>query len=79
MKGFNNIDKSFFRKGQYVGYAGGRLYRIKKSGFGYWDAISQTLPIDSFKGKTLEDISAMLHEKGKAFKVMENNPNTKGV
>lgn len=32
MKSYTNIEKSAFRKGEYVGYGGGRVWRIKRVG-----------------------------------------------
>ena len=36
----NNIEKSAFRRGEYVGYGGGYVWRIVKQG-GYWYAYAQ--------------------------------------
>ena len=40
MKNYPNIEKSGFRKGEYVGYSNGKVYRITKtnSSFGNWCA-----------------------------------------
>ena len=40
MRSFPNIEKSGFHKGQYVGYAAGMVWRIKKtnSSYGAWCA-----------------------------------------
>ena len=36
MPSYPNIDKSAFRKGGYVGYGAGRVWRIRKTQFGGW-------------------------------------------
>jgi hypothetical protein len=43
MKNYPNIEKSGFRKGEYVGYANGKVFRISKtnSSFGSWFAHNQ--------------------------------------
>lgn len=40
MRNFYNIEKSGFRKGEYVGYCEGKVYRITKSNssYGTWHA-----------------------------------------
>tara|TARA_R110000822_G_scaffold4301_2_gene18435 strand:- start:1567 stop:1773 length:207 start_codon:yes stop_codon:yes gene_type:complete len=40
MKNYPNIEKSAFRKGEYVGYCEGKVYHIRKtnSSFGNWFA-----------------------------------------
>ena len=44
MKNYPNIEKSAFRKGEYVGYANGKVFHIKKSNssFGTWFAHNQS-------------------------------------
>ena len=48
----HNIEKSAFRQGQYVGYGGGKVWRISKSNssFGNWFAHNQ----DDFNEKLYE-------------------------
>lgn len=43
MKNYHNIEKSAFRHGEYVGYGGGKVWRISKSNssFGNWYAHEQ--------------------------------------
>jgi hypothetical protein len=43
MQNLHNIEKSGFHHGQYVGYSGGRVFRITKSNssFGNWAARQQ--------------------------------------
>jgi len=36
MKNYPNIEKSAFRKGEYVGYCEGRIYHIKRSKNTFW-------------------------------------------
>jgi len=44
MKNYANIEKSGFRKGEYVGYANGKVFKIKKSNstYGNWFAHNQS-------------------------------------
>ena len=44
MKNYPNIEKSAFRKGEYEGYANGKVFHIKKSNssFGTWFAHNQS-------------------------------------
>lgn len=43
MKNYLNIEKSAFRKGEYVGYANGKVFKITKSNssFGNWHAANR--------------------------------------
>lgn len=43
MKNYPNIEKSMFRRGEYVGYAKGKVFRITKtnSSFGNWHAANR--------------------------------------
>jgi hypothetical protein len=43
MKNYHNIDKSAFRKGEYIGYCEGRIFHISKSNssFGTWFAYNR--------------------------------------
>jgi hypothetical protein len=40
MKNYTNIEKSIFKKSEYVGYSNGKIFRITKSNssFGTWHA-----------------------------------------
>jgi hypothetical protein len=38
MQSLPNIEKSAFRRFEYVGYAGGKVYRVRKTGYGGWEA-----------------------------------------
>ena len=53
MKSYQNIEKSGFHKGEYVGHSEGRVFRIRKSNssFGTWCA---TLQNDYDQGRTTE-------------------------
>lgn len=64
MKSFHNIEKSAFRRFEYVGYAAGRVFRIRKSGFGYWEAWQNEpgVGLPYFRAKGLEAVSAKLEE-----------------
>jgi hypothetical protein len=54
----HNIEKSAFRRGQYVGYGGGTAWRISKGD--QWRAAPLHLPLPMLYGRTLRDISAQL-------------------
>ena len=43
MKNYLNIEKSAFRKGEYVGYSNGKVFHIRKSNssFGNWHAANR--------------------------------------
>lgn len=58
MKSMHNVEKSVFRKGEYVGYADG-AWRIVKVGK-LWRAVHQNGKHWSVKAKTLEDVSKSL-------------------
>lgn len=67
MTSFNNIEKSAFHAGQYVGYSGGRVYRIKRSNSTYgtwWAWRENAIPGDaanlSLYGHTLKQLSERL-------------------
>jgi len=53
----NNIEKSAFRRGEYVGYGGGQVWRIIKQG--YWYAYAQGSPA-VLHGARLKDLQAQL-------------------
>jgi len=58
---YQNIEKSAFRKGEYVGHATG-TWRIRRDGKG-WLAIAGSIPGHSgrtLRGATLRDISKQL-------------------
>lgn len=65
MKNYFNIDKSAFRKGEYVGYSGGRVYRISKSNssFGNWIARNRDDFNDQILAFGLASMSQKLQEK----------------
>ena len=64
MKSFPNIEKSAFRKGEYVGYSGGKVYRITKSKevSGYWHARNIDNLNDQISAFGLESMSKKLSE-----------------
>jgi len=43
MKNYHNIEKSAFRKGEYIGYCEGKIYHISKSNssYGTWFAYNR--------------------------------------
>jgi hypothetical protein len=65
MKNFANIEKSAFRKGEYVGYCEGRIYHISKSNssFGTWFAYNRDNYNDQIFAFGLEGISKKLQAK----------------
>lgn len=66
MRNLLNIEKSGFHRGQYVGYAGGRVFRITRghSSLGKWRAFNAgRAPAGenlNFYADTLEQLSAKL-------------------
>ena len=65
MKSYPNIDKSAFRKGEYVGYSEGKVYRISKSNssFGTWFAYNRDNYNDQVFAFGLESMSKKLQEQ----------------
>lgn len=57
----SRIEKSVFRRGEYVGYCDG-AWRIKKRG-DLWEARYQANPADYFKARTLDGIGAGLDQR----------------
>ena len=54
---YSNIDKSAFRKGQYVGYALGNVWRVYRDRNGVWHATAQGRVV---RGDTLRAVSEQL-------------------
>ena len=65
MKNFPNIEKSAFRKGEYVGYCEGRIYHISKtnSSYGTWFAHDRDNYNDQIFAFGLESMSIKLQAK----------------
>lgn len=63
MKNYTNIEKSAFRKGEYVGYCEGRVYHIRKSHGGYWSARNRDDGKDFFLAFGLDSMSKVLQAK----------------
>jgi hypothetical protein len=65
MKSYPNIEKSAFRKGEYVGYSEGKVYHISKtnSSFGSWFAHNQDNYNDQIFAFGLDSMSKKLQEK----------------
>jgi hypothetical protein len=65
MKNYHNIEKSAFRKGEYVGYSNGKVYRITKSNssFGNWHAHNQDNWNDQFFAFGLQSMSEKLADR----------------
>lgn len=66
MKNYPNIDKSAFRKGEYVGYCEGKVYRITKtnSSYGTWAAHNRDNYNDFVFAFGLDSMSQKLQQKG---------------
>ena len=64
MKSYHNIEKSAFRKGEYVGYSNGKVYYIRKSNssFGNWFAHNRDNWNDQIYAFGLESMSNKLSE-----------------
>lgn len=58
-RGFSNIEKSGFTRGEYVGYGGGAVFRIRRGQVEGWKAIENDGPRVLY-GKTLAALSAKL-------------------
>ncbi len=67
MQSMDNIEKSGFHRGQYVGYGGGKVWRITKStsSYGNWCARDQSEANNYFFAFRLADISAALTKKSR--------------
>ena len=65
MKSYPNIERSAFRKGEYVGYSSGRVYHIRKSNssFGNWFASNRDNWNDQIYAFGLQALSDKLAEK----------------
>ena len=63
MKALHNVDKSPFRKGEYVGYANG-VWHIRRNYAG-WIANHRENKHTGITGMTLSDISAQLDKIAK--------------
>jgi hypothetical protein len=65
MKSLPNIEKSAFRRHEYVGYGGGCVYRVRKCGTGGWEAWLGNGALDGMsqgylRARTLEAMSLKL-------------------
>jgi len=65
MRSYPNIDKSAFRKGEYVGYSEGKVYRNSKSNssYGTWFAYNRENYNDQVFAFGLESMSKKLQEQ----------------
>jgi len=65
MKNYHNIDKSAFRKGEYIGYCEGRIYHISKtnSSYGTWFAYNRDNYNDQIFAFGLASMSEKLEAK----------------
>ena len=65
MKNYPNIEKSAFRKGEYVGYCEGKIFHIRKSNstYGTWFAYNRDNYNDQIFAFGLDAISQKLQEK----------------
>ena len=73
MKSYLNIDKSAFRKGEYVGYSGGKVYRISKtnSSYGTWFARNRDNYNDQIFAFGLAQMSERLEMSERLAKVTQ--------
>jgi len=65
MRNYPNIERSAFRKGEYVGYCEGRIYHISKtnSSYGTWFAHDRDNYNDQIFAFGLESMSIKLQAK----------------
>ena len=68
VKNYLNIEKSAFRKGEYIGYCEGRIYHISKSNssFGTWFAYNRDNYNDQIFAFGLAAMSEKLQAKEEA-------------
>lgn len=68
MRNYPNIDKSAFRKGEYIGYCEGKIYRITKSNssYGTWHARNRDDFNDQIFAFGLQALSDKLQAKAAA-------------
>lgn len=68
MKNYPNIEKSAFRKGEYVGYCEGKVYHIRKtnSSFGNWFAHNRDNYNDQVFAFGLASMSQKLQQRAQA-------------
>lgn len=68
MRNYPNIDKSVFRKGEYIGYCEGKIYRITKSNssYGTWHARNRDDFNDQIFAFGLQAMSEKLQAKAAA-------------
>jgi len=63
-----NIEKSAFRKSEYVGYASGRVYRIMRDDRGWYALNRDGTDAGSYlHRRTLKEMSAALADVAKVF------------
>lgn len=72
-KGYHNIEKSGFRRGEYVGYGGG-VWRISKWGKSSWKVVLQGGGGKSFVASSFDEISRKLDALAKSEAVHRNGP-----
>jgi hypothetical protein len=70
MKNLSNIEKSGFRKGEYVGYSDEGVQRIRRGGAG-WETYGLASALGSYirlTAPTLEELNNLLIATRKAFR-----------
>lgn len=68
MKNFPNLEKSAFRKGEYIGYCEGKIYHVTKSNssYGNWHARNRDDANDQIFAFGLQSMSDKLQAKATA-------------
>lgn len=66
----HNIEKSGFRRGEYVGYGSGRVWKITRFNNG-WRAYTQDSPYEERRASTLEGLSPLIE------KARQSNPRSR--
>jgi hypothetical protein len=68
MKSLPNIEKSAFRRFEYVGYSSGNVYRVRKTGTGGWEAWANEPGYGNpyMRAPTLEKLSDMLTKQAES-------------
>jgi len=57
----HNVEKSAFRKGEYVGYGAGAVWHIRRVGAGLWRAHPVESALNTITATTLRGVSGKLH------------------
>lgn len=73
----HNIEKSAFRPGTYVGYGGGKVWRISRtnSSYGNWVAVAQLNAASGDNGRTPDVYAMRLADMGDKLAALSGGRN----